>query len=361
MFQAPVLSSPLFRAPGAGPAGRGGRRRACKGRALPVQQAAHPNTARPGPSEANALKCGYCGNDLMLGIVPKGPARLLRLLPMAAYRCVRCGGLNWRMSDSYGAVGSRLAMLVLGLAALGLAYWLGAVYGLPGQDVHAVRREVAMAPQEPPRQALPQPAAVTGQHAPPAPVEDAPARPVAAPQPAPSAAPTLPAPPQTAAQAEPSAPAPADSPAPAPAPAPAKTDGGLEEVVVAPPAPAPSRPEVVAANRAASGASSKWALSLRDVGVRSAGGTATVTVRANASLDTPRAFVLASPPRYVLDLPGTWSQDSLRELKAKGGIVKGVRTGRRDQALRLVLDLTRAPAAEPVVAVQGDTVTITLR
>lgn len=311
------------------------------------------------------MKCGNCGNDLMLDIVPKGPARLLRLLPMSSYRCVRCGKLNWRLSDTYGAAGSRLAITTLLLVALGGAYWLGAVYGLPGQNIQTIYRTVAVAPQA--ETEATQPPALADEPSVPALPQAAPKVQEAPATQAKAAETTEPetAAPEPGAQASAAIPAePMPMPAPMPeAAAPARPGASdLDEVVVtAPPAVPQAQPKVIAANKAAKSPASKWALRLRNVTVREADGSAVVTIQANATLDAPRSFALDSPPRFVVDLPGTWDKKDVRALKASGGIVKGVRIGLRGSALRLVLDLTQAPTGPVPVAVEDDRLVITIR
>jgi hypothetical protein len=296
------------------------------------------------------VKCGNCGNDLMLGIVPQGPARLLRLLPLAPYRCVRCGKSNWRLSASYGALGSRLALCLAGLAALVLAYWLGATFGLPGAEPPG--HEVALAGREPVRFQAPTPP-------PPAPApEPAPQRAEPAAQqktPAPVPAPEAPAP-----QGQQRPEAPRAAPAP---PTPPGTAAGTppQGQPAAPPSTAPARPGPASAPPRAQAAPAAQPLALRDMSVRMAeGGAVLVTARASAALGEPEAFVLDGPPRFVVDIPGRWTQDSARSVTKDAGALRGVRTGLRDGALRLVLDLKRRPARVPAIVLRGDTLTITL-
>jgi len=326
MFHCAALSRPFFpRLPASPQAG-------FTRTPLSPYMAAGKQTAN---GRGETVKCGNCGNDLMLGIVPRGPARLLHMLPLAPYRCVRCGKSNWRLSASYGALGSRLALGLRGRAALVLAYWLGATLGLPGADPAgpAVTMAIPALTQAPPEQ--PEPPALAQQPAPAQPEQPAPA---------------LAELPQTGAaqqadgapQAEPQAvPLPEDDEAP------------LDIV------PRPLKAEPQRAEAAASAA--KGPLRMQDLTVRASGGAVVVTARASAARGAPRAFALENPPRFVVDIPGQWTPDSARSVKAKTQGVRGVRTGLRDGALRLVIDLERKPAKTPQVARKGDTLTITLR
>lgn len=279
------------------------------------------------------MKCGNCGNDLMLGIVPRGPARLLHMLPLAPYRCVRCGKSNWRLSVSYGALGSRLALGLLGLVALLLAYWLGATVGLPGAD--------------------PAPGVVTMAALPPAPQE--PASPAPPEAPAPSGAE---APPQAAAApGDPAGASPSQTEAPQAAvlqdeAAPLDEEAPLDIV----PRPLKAEPQPAQAAKPAAGGP----LRIRDLTVRTSGGAVVVAARASAAMPAPRTFALENPPRFVVDIPGQWTPDSARSVKAGAKGLRGVRAGLRDGALRLVLDLERKPASKPQVTRKGDTLTITL-
>lgn len=299
----------------------------------------------PKARRGDTVKCGNCGNDLMLGIVPKGPARLLQLLPMTPYRCVRCGKSNWRLSDAYGTLGSRLALGLLLLAALAGAYWSGATFGLPGAT--PANNEVSVTVEDTPGASMPEI------------VADG----------TPSATNDSSQPDRTAAQSTPPLPQPEpvqpSTPAPpvAAQPSPASTGGTqLDEVTVAPaPAKPASRPQVVAANKAAKGSSSKWSMRLKNITARKANGATVVTIQANATLDAPKSFALDGPPRYVVDIPGNWTEDSARSFKAAAGTVKAVRVGLREGSLRLVLDLKRSPGAPPVIEVREDALVITLR
>lgn len=277
----------------------------------------------------------------MLGIVPRGPARLLGLLPLVPYRCVRCGKSNWRLSAAYGALGSRLTLGVAGLAALALAYWLGATLGLPGGQPGFREVTVATRLAVPPEPMEPGP---PPQSAPPA------AGPVTAAQPAPAAAPGQ------QAEAAP-APAPAQPARPAPPVETAAPAAGEEAPL---PLPVPRQPAAARAANA-SPAPATAPLRLKDLAVRASGAAVVITARASAPLAEPEAFLLDGPPRFVIDIPGRWTPGSARSLKTGAGIVRGVRTGLREGALRLVLDLAARPAHVPQIALRGDTLTVTLR
>lgn len=322
MFHCAALSRPFFR-----PSPQPGFTRG----PVSLYMTAGKQTAN---GRGDAVKCGNCGNDLMLGIVLRGPARLLHMLPLAPYRCVRCGKSNWRLSVSYGALGSRLALGLLGLVALVLAYWLGATLGLPGAD--------------------PAPGVVTMAALPPAPQESAPPAPPEAPAPSGAEAPLQAA----AAPGDPAGASPVQAGAPlAAAPQDAQAPLDEEAPLDIVPRPLKAEPRPAEAAKPAAGGP----LRIRDLTVRTSGGAVVVTARASAALAATRAFTLENPPRFVVDIPGQWTPDSARSVKTAAKGLRGVRTGLRDGALRLVLDLERKPAKGPQVARKGDTLTITLR
>lgn len=78
---------------------------------------------------------------------------------------------------------------------------------------------------------------------------------------------------------------------------------------------------------------------MRNIGLSFRGQSMALTLEADSSLPA-KYFILTSPERLVVDLPGAW-----KNIKApavpRNNIVKNIRLGRQGDADRLVLDLSR--------------------
>ncbi|WP_461210101.1 AMIN domain-containing protein [Desulfocurvus sp. DL9XJH121] len=318
-----------------------------------------------GQRETKNVKCSNCGNDLMVHEVRKGLARLLALLPVASYTCVRCGKTSLGPGDLYASGPARAALAVALVAVLALGgLWLFHRGG-PELGPHSIRCEVN---PETPGVAAPGtgpaalPAAADNATAPlPAPAEAA-AEPAAVPTtatetldaaPAEDTAATGQADDETAetnstAQDEPSPPLPA-----AVAEEPPAEEPPLEEIVVQAP-PKPVRP-----SGQPRGVGTAARAGLKGVRTGIWNGALVVTLDVDGKPGRPSGFSLDSPPRYVVDIPGRWSYPGERVLPVGQGKGKALRLGVHDDHLRVVLDLSAAPEKASVrVTDQGIVITV---
>lgn len=271
------------------------------------------------------MRCKECGNDLMLSIEPEGWRRIFRLLPLATYRCLRCGHTTLRFSASgthFFVMKIVLAALVL--AGMGAAIWrsdLGSK-SIPPKTVaeHAPveRRQV-----DPPPAAKPQVVE-----------SDLTAR--ATPQPEEKPAP------QEAVQAEPRpAPpkvAPDTPPSAAKAPEPAKASQSARQAAEAKPAQAA---------KAAAASPETQPHTLGSVETLRENGEVMVSLLVDGPIKHFSKFPLQSPPRLVVDLPGRWTYAGAGTFAINAGGVQILRLGLHEDKLRLVFDLD-ADAKKPV-------------
>lgn len=272
------------------------------------------------------MNCPNCDNDLMVRLEPQGAMRFLRFLPVESYYCVKCGKRVVRLAgpSSNPAVG--VALMVLVLAGMALAVWrsTGSREAPPPAVPHvAISPAPAPAPSAPPAG----PATVEvplGSGAVPSALQAAPQAQAPLPQ---TPVPAKPAP----AVARPAAPAKA---APAPGPEPARVQAAAAEQVAAAPAGVRRIASILAASQ---------------------GGKAQVTVAADGPVKDFKAFTLASPPRFVVDLPGRFEYRGPAEAKVQGAALTAVRVGVYPDKVRLVLDFATPgpdgrPAKVPAVA-----------
>nr|WP_245168277.1 AMIN domain-containing protein [Desulfobaculum xiamenense] len=84
----------------------------------------------------------------------------------------------------------------------------------------------------------------------------------------------------------------------------------------------------------------------------------TITLRSTAPIESVRSYLLADPPRLVVDLPGTWEYRGATRIPVDKGIVRAVRTGIHADKLRVVLDLTAPPSRKPTVQKSDDGLSI---
>lgn len=382
-----------------------------------------------GPGEKDKVNCSNCGNDLLVEVAPTGAGKLLRLLSVASYTCVRCG-----KTTTVATSKARVALVCLLVAAvLGLAALFAMDHALRDTR-NSVRRTVdttsaplppvatpdaQVAAPTPPPTALPDPGAdqgatpapeapraqapaATGEAASAAPDQPAPApggdnaaaSPAASPPGTDTVAPAevtaegVQAAPATSggATASPAASASAAQPdtgeentatstkatqaapraqasdAPQPPAAPGATprppqEAPLEEVVVAAP-PSPVRPGGTGTASAPAGTTG-WSATLS--GVRSGlwNGALVVHLDTSGTMGAPKGFALASPPRYVVDVPGSWSYAGEHSVAIDKATATTLRLGLHEDKLRVVLDLTRAPKNASVRrTAQGLTITL---
>lgn len=90
------------------------------------------------------MQCSECGYDLVIGLRHKGVKRLLSLLPVQPYTCLRCGKRNWVAGDSAAPLTRTLGLVVL-LAGIGAALWHSGYLPISGEEftgTNSVRRNV---------------------------------------------------------------------------------------------------------------------------------------------------------------------------------------------------------------------------
>lgn len=278
------------------------------------------------------MNCPNCDNDLMVRLEPQGAIRFLRFLPMESYYCVKCGKRVTRLSgpSSNPVLGVTLMLLVL--AGMALAVWRSTSDREPAPPAP---QAVAQAPAEQD----------------PAPAEQSPTPA----DPARGAVVQVPVPPAQ----PPAAPAPkpvAQAPAPAPAPAPKPAAPAPKPTAQAPAAPAPEPA------KAAAPAGTRTIAALT---ATVEGGVTRITVRADGPIEGFSAFPLAGPPRFVLDLPGSFTYKGAASIPMAGSVLSGIRVGTYPTKVRLVLDYAKPgpdgrPAKPPVVdsAPQGLAITV---
>ncbi|BBD08766.1 AMIN domain-containing protein [Desulfovibrio ferrophilus] len=331
------------------------------------------------------MKCSHCGHDLMLGLVPKG---LGKFLPMTTYTCVRCGQVNRRLSESLTQRGPRLLLVLLLIVAVSATAWF-ALLAPRMQQANSIRREIVTVVEEPaptvqqesstdttPTPAQPASSAQTDagespaeatQQAPPPPTEQ---KTVAEASPATnsmSSTPAIPAPTKPA-QVSKDGPKTQDKPAitlPAPAPqqvatapaAPRPASSDLEEVEVTAP-PKASRPAVVGTTQKKK--RSSWNATL--TGIRSGiwKDALILNLSVKGLAGDPTGFQLSSPPRYVVDVPGSWTYEGDKKVAVGKGGASAIRLGVHSDKLRIVLDLDREPK-QASVRRTPDGLTITIR
>ena len=382
-----------------------------------------------GRGSKDKVNCSNCGNDLLVEVAPTGAGKLLRLLSVASYTCVRCG-----KTTTVATSKARVALVCLLIASvLGLAALFAMDHALRDTR-NSVRRTVdttsaPLLPVATPDAQVPAP--TTTPTALPAPGADLRATPApeapraeasAATGEVASAAPDLPTPPPggentatsptasvqgtdtgapaeiatedvqaapaasggtpispaastsaaqpyadrvnaaTSTKAMQAAPPAQASEAPQPSVAPRTTpqppqEAPLEEVVVAAP-PWPTRPGGAGTTSAPAGATG-WNATLS--GVRSGlwNGALVVHLDTTGTMGAPRGFALASPPRYVVDVPGSWNYAGEHSVAIDKATATTLRLGLHEDKLRVVLDLTRAPQNASVRrTAQGLTITL---
>ncbi len=154
-----------------------------------------------------------------------------------------------------------------------------------------------------------------------------------------------------------SVPEPAAEPAPAPAMA-------VASAPLTAPAPAPAAPQ--ASPAVSTAARGETAHALEKVSVDSTGGRVSVTLLGDGWFSA-KDFVLANPPRVVLDLPGVKNETRQRSIAVQGDLVTRVRVSQFQTSpeliTRVVIDLARPvahavmPDGEKLAVVIGEGVT----
>lgn len=171
--------------------------------------------------------------------------------------------------------------------------------------------------------------------------------------------------------AKPQAPPPAAAPATPLMPAPGAPDTpqgvtpGVQEAPAIPdmsgPAPEPARPAGKAPDKTAEKPAAKPAPEQKPqagperrvvdrLSVSDSGSELVVTLHGASTSSKPEAVLLGTPPRLVIDLPGSWAYKSTE--KPQANLVKAVRQGSHPDKLRLVLDLANDPKGPKHPAVE---------
>lgn len=332
------------------------------------------------------MRCSKCKHDLLVGVEPEGFGKVLKLLPITPYSCLRCGANNWRISEAYDSTWARLFLVVLLAGAVASGVWFYQHTTNAQKHANSIRRDI--------KETTPAPAASSDQHLP-----SEPADPAAQPNgPEYDGAPTQPQQamkqPETApddmesaqaslsaeqAEANESTPAAEASPENAPLP--------IEEATASKPTAAPqpkpaeepiqSAPKAKPANQKAQakvaakpepaprkakpqGKATTGASSLGVVTASVWNGKTVVKAQLTGKLGRREAFTLKAPLRYVVDLYGKWTLGNGKKQPLTAGKAKAARVGVYKNKLRLVVDLNAAPSATPTIRTEKGYLIITI-
>ncbi len=157
-----------------------------------------------------------------------------------------------------------------------------------------------------------------------------------------------PAPALPVAPADPAAPAaPADQPKPSADATPVPLGQAVPDAVPSPAAPAAKgKGKGKSADSNAAVAALKSASQERrtidKVQVTETSGELSILLKGASTNEAPHSMLLSSPPRLVVDLPGTWAFKG-QAGAGPGGSVQRVRIGKYNDKMRVVLDLTALP------------------
>lgn len=269
----------------------------------------------------------------MVALVPKGLGKIFNILPLAPYRCLRCGKKYWRLNDAYSVLTARLLILAWLIAAGTLIAWYTGSIPLPFSTAsNSVRREVSQRVHTKPAPSVD----MTHENATVSNATQAPQQYVASPAPVSNASTEV----ATV------------SPAPDFAQkAPALSSTGSMDKSLPPeppletiPAPAPFKAATPA----------HTANTAKSVTVTHSNKSVRLVITTKAPVKEFSSFSLASPDRFIVDIPGQWTYRGDTKVTVKNGILKNVRTGEHPDKLRVVLDLKKRPASPPQVnAISG--------
>ncbi|MDY7001664.1 MAG: AMIN domain-containing protein [Thermodesulfobacteriota bacterium] len=297
----------------------------------------HLETRLAGPWR-KTLKCGHCGKDLMLAIEPRGLAKLVRLWPFSSYRCVRCGKRTIGLAPAYQTTGSRVFLVLLILGAMGAAIWFAglekrgqglvpnatAKQGLQKYN-SVVRERTIPAPEPLADKSLNKDSRALGLGE--GPLEEV----VLAPEgekASPATDETLSALQETLKKAYVKSTGP-------------KTPNKARIKVVEKKAPKPA-PNKARPAKAGSG-------QIKAIETLATETELVISLVADKPLRTYTAFPLKAPPRFVIDVPGSWEYPGDTEiLVAKFGVQK-MRVGVHQDKMRIVLDLDAQKPKDPVI------------
>lgn len=337
------------------------------------------------------MRCSKCNHDLLLGVEPEGIGKLIKLLPLTPYSCLRCGANNWRVSDVYDTVPARLGLVAVLAGLVVASVWVYQHLQKAEQHANSVRREITTvtpvpAPEPPVAQPEEQPAPPVEQPAEPQ-VEPAVEEPAVVTKPTPAPAGEAPldevvveapdptgkrpkvmptnnpevqkkapvAMPDTTQVAEPI------KPAPAPVEPKVSPSSAQPKVTPAPaqPKPAPVQP-VVVAEKAAPKVFAPGTSVLSTIKGSVWNNKTIIKAKISGKIGPRTAFALEKPLRYVVDIPGKWGLAQGKSYVINAGKVTTARAGVYKNKLRLVLDLTGNPAAKPTTRVDNGYLVITI-
>jgi hypothetical protein len=283
------------------------------------------------------MQCKECGNDLMLSIEPGGWKKIIRILPLAEYRCLRCGYTALRFSASgYRTAAFRILLVALVLAGMGAAIWYSDLASRPPAerrdiDTAAVKRRAV----DPPAAEKPEPAAVT-------------ARAEAEKNNAPG--------PESETAAEPPAGASRAAQAPAANATLAKTaeesTGDSENATEKAAKPSEASPGATPAEDPTPDTAVEAAERERTLGsvqTLAEKGEVMVSLLADGPVESHSSFPLRAPPRWVIDLPGRWTYAGPKGFGIESPDVERVRLGVHPDKLRIVIDYNEKKPPEPIV------------
>lgn len=262
------------------------------------------------------MNCKECGNDIMLSIEPKGWKKIIRIMPLANYRCVRCGHTALRFTASgYRSTAFKILLTALVLASLGAAIWYSSqYYRSPAGPGQAGKAPVERRQVEPPRG--PQAEAVTE------PPSEQPG----------------------AAEQEESGKAPEQAVTENAVQAPAEK---LEEPEKSP--PSPQRPASSQPVKSPAVSDAGQPITLESVKITAEGAGIAIRLQADRPVEEFSQFSLDSPPRRVIDLPGDWSYEGPQTFAIGAKKMDRLRMGLHPDKLRLVIDLSAEKSAEATI------------
>ena len=310
------------------------------------------------------MQCKECGNDIMLSIEPEGWKKITRLLPLAEYRCLRCGSTTLRLSAAgYRTAAFKLIFVVLVLAGMGAAVWFS--------NYNPVRKadgpEQVKVPVESPQEA-PAAAEIPGDNE------------IVAESPEKSGQASLPAqgdPAVIRGKVEPKPPVnataeiaendPRDKPAASAVPDAASGSNIERKESVTPQAPRKELPdsrdqapkklpaaleaagETAAETEPAEKPGVNGPETIDSVKIITEDSKPIISLLTDAQVSNVSKFSLASPPRWVVDLPGRWRYKGPTGMDVNVAGAKRVRLGVHPDKFRIVIDYEKQKPEEPVV------------
>lgn len=369
------------------------------------------------------MQCSECGYDLVIGLRHKGVKRLLSLLPVQPYTCLRCGKRNWVAGDSAAPLTRTLGLVIL-LAGIGAALWHSGYLPISGEEftgTNSVRRNVQpmtatnattlrmtppgaesvhsasvnaakeshqtgapatrVAKAAPISAPIPSPNAVLKDSRPKVAPGTAPAR--RSVSPAPSSAGAVPnphtftpdatkpasppTPPASAPESGTGTPATAEGAQPGNAPAPAvaatapKPPDTFSPDALPQNVLPPEEPlETIPAPQVAEAAPPTRPAVATPVTFSTSPDALRLTLPTTHAPGDIRTFSLGGPSRFVIDVPGRWHYKGDTTTHVNTGGVKSVRTGVHADKLRMVIDLAKPLHRAPTISANGSGLHVTI-